>query len=533
LYSVGIELSTQSVKLVVLDLKDTRMVYSGAFDYDRCFPQYDTRGGVLPSNHPDIRHTSPLMLIEALDYVFKVLPKGIVDPVLIRIIKVDAMQHCTVYTNNEFKRRIQKLRIENLLAEQLGPCLTRPTSPIWEDRSPVAETIFLTEQLKALGGIIKLTGNRAELRFPAAQILKWARESPEAYLETTHIFLLSAFITSILTGIISPVDTGDGWGSNLNNLDIHHPGWSREVLSVAEEYLGGQGPRNTLSEKIGLMDHYDSYAGTLNLYFVKKYGLHPETVVLVGTGDNPATLLGCGGGMVISLGSSYTVCGAMNDIVPSAKGEYNIFGYTPGSAMALSVISNGGKVHEDFMRRYLFPQGEEQPKKLDWETYTEMAGDLELTGDENLMLPYLSDESVPLRKRGIIRNGFSEEEAAANIRALHLSQVISLRVNSGHLGEVKELCIVAGGAKNRLFRQWIADAFNASTYSIRNADVAAPFGCALSGAAKVLGLTYQEAAGRFVQKDEGSLCRPVPGNVKVMKHLIRKYQELEEYNERA
>lgn len=526
MYSLGIEFSTQSVKLVVLDLIEARIVFGRTLEYDHYFPDYGTRGGVLPSTDPAIRHTSPLMLIEALDLAFGALRKDGVDPARIQILKVDAMQHCTVYLNRYFQKTLQSLNSQKTLAGQLGPCLTRKTSPIWEDRSPVAEAAFLTSELKIQGGISKLTGNRAELRFPAAQILKWARESPEAFRQTGHIFLLSAFLTSLLTGKVCPVDTGDGWGTNLNSLDIHRPGWNREVLSVADEYLRRSNISDSLLEKIGSMDHYDAPAGFIHPYFVEKYGFHPSTEVLIGTGDNPATLLGCGGSLVISLGSSYTVCGIMDQILPSAQEEYNLFGYTLGRIMGLSVITNGGKVHNEFARQYL-PDRKENSSPIDWEAYLHLAGDQRLSDDERLLLPYLFDESVPLRKRGILRFGFSAEEAAVNIRALHLSQVLSLRTHSSHLGEVEELCIVAGGAKNRLLRQWIADVFQADTYSIRNAEAAAPFGCALSGASRVLGLTYAEAAERFIEKDPDSICRPLAGNVEVMKDLVRKYQELE------
>jgi xylulokinase len=375
---------------------------------------------------------------------------------------------------------------------------------------------------------MKLTGNRAELRFPAAQILKWAAGSPVAYLATCHIFVLSAFFTSILSADISPVDTGDGWGTNLNNMNIRQPGWSREVLSVMDEYLKANKATGTLPEKIGHMDHYDSMAGSINPYFIQKYGLRPETIILNGTGDNPASLLGCGGKVMVSLGSSYTLCGVMDRVIPSSKAEYNIFGYTPGSAMALSVFTNGGKVHDEFIRRYLHLPDGYKPKTGDWENYIDLGGELRLPSTEHLMLPYLLDESVPLQEKGVVRQGFSRIGAGVNIRALHLSQVLSLRIHSGHLGKAEELCLVAGGAQNRLLRQWIADAFNAPTCLIRNADVAAPFGCALSGAVKVLGLSYQEAAERFIQKDRDSVCRPLASNVKAMKHLIGKYQALED-----
>ena len=125
------------------------------------------------------------------------------------------------------------------------------------------------------------------------------------------------------------------------------------IISPYYQYLGKSVIKPSLYNKLGQIDHYDSEAGTVNLYFSRKYGISPDAIILTGTGDNPATLMGCGGKIVVSLGSSYTVNGVMGEIVPSLNGEYNIFGYTKGKAMALSVITNGAKVHDYFLREYL------------------------------------------------------------------------------------------------------------------------------------------------------------------------------------
>ena len=90
----------------------------------------------------------------------------------------------------------------------------------------------------------------------------------------------------------------------------------------------------------------------------------------------------------------------MEEIRPSPTGEYNVFGYA-GSAMALSVITNGGKVHDHFLHQYI--------PTCDWESYARAAGNFLIAEDEKLMLPYLFDESVPVRKRGIVRDSFNED----------------------------------------------------------------------------------------------------------------------------
>ena len=153
-----------------------------------------------------------------------------------------------------------------------------------------------------------------------------------------------------------------------------------------------------------------------------------------------------------------------------------------------------------------------------------------LSNEEKILLPYLLDESVPLRKKGITRGNFSEESSEENIRALILSQVLSLKLHSDHLGEVQELCVVGGGARNSLMMQWIADAFDAETYTIENFPVAAPLGCAISAAVNSLNISYKEAAERFVRKDPSSAKKPIPENVKTMRELVKRYHEFENKN---
>lgn len=511
--------------MVVLDIYINKVVYTGMFDYDNTFPEYNTSGGVLDLEKTELRHTSPFMMIEALDYAAASLKKAGINCGNIRAVKVDCMQHCSVCTTDAFGSTLAKLDAGSTLHDQLKHIITRRSSPIWEDRSPVAEALWLTESLRSAGGIEALTANRAELRFPASQVLKWAVESPKEYRATAHIMLLSAFMTSILAGIIASVDTGDGWGTNLNSIDIANPSWSSLVLNEINQYLQKNGINDPLTPKIGSITPYDTVIGRISPYFVNKYGWNTSAIVLNGTGDNPATLLGCGGQTVVSLGTSFTVNGVMKEVVPSASGEYNVFGYTPGTAMALTVFTNGAKLHDHFLRRYL--KSSQTAKFTDREKYAILSGDTIINDNEPLMLPYLFDESVPLRKKGIVRDGFDESNAAVNIRALHIAQALSLKLHSEHLQNVLSLCIVGGGANNRLLKQLVADCFDASIYTINNAAFAAPLGCAISGARHLLGITYDEAAGLFVDRDESSLLRPIDKNRHAISLLIKRYAELE------
>jgi hypothetical protein len=57
--------------------------------------------------------------------------------------------------------------------------------------------------------------------------------------------------------------------------------------------------------------------------------------------------------------------------------------------------------------------------------------------------------------------------------------------------------------------------------------MAAPMGCAMSGAARLLNISFQEAFRMFVTKDECSICKPQPEHIDIMKDLIARYQKLE------
>ncbi|MFP4068127.1 MAG: FGGY-family carbohydrate kinase, partial [Spirochaetaceae bacterium] len=232
--------------------------------------------------------------------------------------------------------------------------------------------------------------------------------------------------------------------------------------------------------------------------------------------------LGCGGNLVISLGSSYTVNGVLAGLGQLEGAEYNVFGYIPGHAMALSVITNGTKVHDAFRKRYTADGS--------WESYAALAGGRTVREGEPLLLPYLQEESVPLRPAGIVRHGFGEGEAMLNVRALHLSQALSLRLHASHVSDPRSLAVVGGGSYNERLRSFITDAFGAETYRIRNGEYAAPLGCAIAAARHVLGIDYDEAASRFVQVEEESRLAPQPELAGVYEKLVARYAELEDRN---
>jgi hypothetical protein len=65
-------------------------------------------------------------------------------------------------------------------------------------------------------------------------------------------------------------------------------------------------------------------------------------------------------------------------------------------------------------------------------------------------------------------------------------------------------------------------------YNIEHADVAAPLGCAVSGARQILDLSYRDAAHRYVQRDEESVRSADVGASSRVDRLLERYRRLEE-----
>jgi len=130
---------------------------------------------------------------------------------------------------------------------------------------------------KKLGGIrytASRTGSDAFERFTGPQIRKFCKTEPKAYEKTAGIALVSSFMASLLAGKIAPMDFGDGAGMNL--MDIRHKVWDMDALKATAPSLKKKLPPLAASGRV---------IGPVSAYFVNKYGLNPEALAAVWTGD--------------------------------------------------------------------------------------------------------------------------------------------------------------------------------------------------------------------------------------------------------
>jgi len=58
----GIDVSTQSQKIVVLDLENDSIIYSDSINYDEDLPQYETTNGQIRNTQPGVSESDPFDL---------------------------------------------------------------------------------------------------------------------------------------------------------------------------------------------------------------------------------------------------------------------------------------------------------------------------------------------------------------------------------------------------------------------------------------------------------------------------------------
>ncbi|MDZ7265325.1 MAG: FGGY family carbohydrate kinase, partial [candidate division KSB1 bacterium] len=89
----GIDCSTQSCKLVLIDLEQTDVIYTDSINYDKDLPQYHTLNGVIQGLGEGVSESDPQMWLDALEMLFTRLKKSSVSLSDIKAISVSGQQH--------------------------------------------------------------------------------------------------------------------------------------------------------------------------------------------------------------------------------------------------------------------------------------------------------------------------------------------------------------------------------------------------------------------------------------------------------
>ncbi|HEY4414565.1 MAG TPA: FGGY-family carbohydrate kinase [Verrucomicrobiae bacterium] len=515
---LGLDSSTQSLSAVVIDLVTRKVVYEKSLNFDKALPQYNTRNGVLLNRDPLVKHGSPFLWATALDLIFAGMKSDGVALTDVLAISGSGQQHGSIYLNRQAEKALANLNPDKSLVENLRGVFARKTAPIWMDSSTARECAEIRRRLGGIKATAQKTGSDAFERFSGPQIRKFFKKEKAAYQQTAHIALVSSFMASLLAGKIAPIDFGDGAGMNL--MDIRKKSWHDGALAATAPHLKRKLPPLAASGKA---------IGKVSRYFVEKFGLNPEALATVWTGDNPASVIGLGlikpGQVAISLGTSDTFFGSMQQCQTDAHGEGHVFGSPAGGYMTLICFKNGSLAREAVREFYGIP---------DWKQFAERLAKTKPGNDGAVLLPWFEAEIVPrVNRPGIHRFDLDEKNVAANCRAVFEAQMLSMRRHSQWMKVSPKQIFVTGGASNdRALLQVLADVMNCRVVRIEVSKSAA-LGAALQAAHGFLSATgknpkWEKLVAGFARPVAGSEIRPDKKAAKIYDAMIKKYAACEE-----
>lgn len=362
-----------------------------------------------PDPDPTVRVCDPLVWLDGADRALRDLSALGVDVAALPI-GIAAQQHGTVYTRADGS-------------------LSRRLSPIWMDTSAAHEADELERRFG--NEMLRRTGSRAQARFAAAQILKFVRTDPAAFAETARIDLVSSYVARHLTGA-SEIDFCDAAGMNLMNLATGD--WDREICDYISNDLVSKLPRISRG--------------------------------LPFTGDNPATLVGCGadrpGTAVISLGTSDVFMSAVPEGRTDPQGLGHLFGNPSGGLMALVCIKNGS-LARDRVRREC---------GLTWDEFDAACA----RGPENrIAFPFFESEITPPHGASGIEANFDWTSASAETKARSVirGQVENLYRHTRWIGDFNRIIVTGGGSASDAICREIYSAFKAEVVRADSTDSAA------------------------------------------------------------
>jgi len=383
----------------------------------------------------------------------------------------------------------------------LRPCI------MWNDQRTEKECRAITEKLTP-ARLLELTANPVLPGFTAPKIL-WVRDhEPEIYRQIAHVLLPKDFIRYRLTGEFA-TDVSDASGTSL--FDVARRRWSSEMLhalSIPAEWM----PSASESPEV---------TGRVSLRAAHSTGLAEGTPVVAGAGDQAAGGIGNGivdaGVVSVTIGTSGVVFAHTDRLSMDPGGRLHAFCHAvPGAWHIMGVtLAAGGSLR--WYRDVLATEEREAARQRNRDPYDLLMEEAALAppGSEGLFfLPYLSGERTPYQDpsaRGAYVGLTLRHSRPHLIRSLlegvaySLRDCLELARSSGV--EARQIRASGGGARSALWRQILADVFNAELVTVNSIE-GAPFGAALlAGVGAGVFRDVRDASRRTVRVGE----RTAPG----------------------
>jgi xylulokinase len=484
-YFIGIDSGTQSTKAILLDAASGEIAASASRAYDLI------EG--LPAGHKEQRPDEWIKAVR--ETINEVLGKPGIDRNNVRGIGVSGQQHGFVALD-ENDRVIRAAKL-------------------WCDTSTSLECEEIIDKLGGLDKTIAAVGNGVPAGFTASKILWLKKNEPENYRKLRWILLPHDYLNHFLTGR-KTMEYGDASGTAL--LDIRNRKWSRGAIDAIDP---------ALIEMLPPLIEPDEIAGRLRRELAGEFGLDEQVIVSSGGGDNMMGAIGTGnvreGVVTVSLGTSGTIYACSPQPVIDPQGEIAAFCDSTGRWLPLVCTMNVTVATEMVRERFNLSHDD-----------LSAAADATPAGNDGLMLiPFFEGERTPNAPDGTgVYFGLRDKtfSTAHFARAAMEGTTLGLNYGLNRLRELgirpREIRATGGGSKSGVWRQILADVFDAEVVCVKNEEGAAVGAAiqALWAYRKYNGdpVSIEDLCARYIELDEPTRTRPDAERVS----LYRKMQAL-------
>jgi len=479
---LGIDSGTQSTKALVVDGRDGKVLASVAQEYD-----------LIPGLPPGAKEQHPHTWRDATaSAIRRALRQAKAVAAEVKAIGVSGQQHGFVPL------------------DQNGQVI-RPAK-LWCDTSTAAECVEIMESVGGLKKTIRSLGNAVLPGFTASKILWLKRHEPKNYQRLATVLLPHDYLDFWLTGE-KVMEYGDASGTAL--LDVRKRKWSKAVFEAIDPDLEGKLPPLIGSDKP---------AGTLQPATAKQLDLDPGILVSAGGGDNMMGAIGTGntraGVITASFGTSGTIYACAEKPVVDPQGEIAAFCDSTNRWLPLLCTMNvtvaTEMVREDFGWSH--------------EKFAAEAGRIPAGARGLLLLPYFEGERTPNVPDGTgVWFGVNQKtfEAAHFARAAMEGVTLGMNYGLRRLAELgvkpAQIRATGGGAKSKIWRQIMADIFDAEVVTLKVSEGAA-YGAALQALwcwRRQQGekIAISEITDRFVELNPAETAEPDRDHVKIYREL--------------
>jgi xylulokinase len=484
---IGIDSGTQSTKALAMDARDGKVLGAGSQSYD-----------LIPHLPPGAKEQHPHTWREAAAVAIRqALRQAKAVASEVDAIGVSGQQHGFVPLDKDNE-------------------VIRPAK-LWCDTSTAAEC---EEIMAALGGSKKTIGklgNAVLPGFTASKILWLKKHEPKNFAKLATILLPHDYLNFWLTGE-KVMEYGDASGTAL--LNVRKRRWEKAVLDAIDP---------DLADKLPPLISSDNPAGTLQPNTARELGLRTGILVSAGGGDNMMGAIGTGntraGVITASFGTSGTIYACSEEPVIDSHGEIAAFCDSTNRWLPLLCTMNVTVATE--MVRNDFGWSHEK--------FAAEASRIPAGSNGLLLLPYFEGERTPNVPDGAgVWFGVNQKTFEAGHFARAAMEGVTLGMNYGlrRLAELgvkpSQIRATGGGAKSKVWRQIMADIFDAQVVTLKVSEAAA-FGAALQALwcwrlQQGEKISVSAITDQFIELNPSETAEPIAPNVKIYREL----QELQD-----